>query len=1584
MTSADTTFGELDESESDDDTGEDTQLRFHYQAQRIAALAICLIQNQSKYARIYCELHDDGLIKHFDGTYTAYQVKSRERGQPKFRATEKVVLKTIRNFLRLNRKFGHRIKKFVIASNHPFVGDESKNDLKFILKLICDNCEPSESAPLSEFVQSFRSKHEEFTESELLAVLRRIRVHDDEPDFSAALGSVVDELRKVPDIASFPENYLWDCARALVSKVEACSRKQVASDDVEEESHTKSSVRKKLLTAEIVWDVLQSALRKPLGTSFRRISILSAPVEYLPVIKSAFVRSADSLKSTKRKLTDGTKFIRGEQSELIKRLSSTDVRKILLLLGEPGAGKSAVLAGLCDELLAQGVAALVVKCEDIPKNVQDQSKLAEFLALPYEAVACITAVAEFEPVMLVIDQLDAVGALWDTQTARMQTILALVHTASRIPNVRVILSCREFDAHFDVRVSHLDAEKVHLSLPTSEEIQNVLLAHGLNCTQWPADIIEVLRNPQHLDIFVSLLKDCSNQIEVVKNYFDLLGLLWSQRVLPEDEPVLSKLCDTIEDRKQLFVSSAALFAYKKQLERLSGAGVLTYTDNKNKIGFAHQTLYEYCLARTFVQSDKSFSKYVLKQQHSLHARPMIWSCLHYLRDCDIGMYEREILLLLQNGALRAHIKSLIFQFLTQVSAPTVVEKTSLLRKISAHEVSDLDLIELCKNPEWIDVLLPTYIPSLMKDVKKSDLACRILANGCAARQQQVVLLLQQHWFDDAERDRVTLMVLWDVRVWNSELCSALCKIMVRSNSDHLFLEQLMRRLSERSPKLAPPIVAFWLKQQYILACRHPKMNFQVPTDIPEEQRYVWLYQAEKDDPRLKEISSIIEGKRRFYLPEIAKRTPTEFVESVWPLFREMLEDLAKEKDVVTNSYLSDRAQYTGQKLSTLAKEKYSLVSLFAELVPLFAKQNPDRYELFVSENLSSELLYVHRLLCLGLAEVVEQKTQLALNYLLFDDRRLMIGDAYDRSNESIALIRLLSPQLTNVDLQALEQRILNWQMYNSAVILGEFAGRETEQRKRRLRLLSAIPKEQRTPELEELIQSEMLIVPDFEKQLISEPEVQLVASPMSFEQMAERSDAEVQSVFKSLTDDCEENPNDWRLGGVYEASGELEKLAQGNPKKSLAVAASFVPSKNSVAVTYLMRGLGYSDEISFDELQDVIENFSSRGFVSLEFLSSVASALSHRLQQNRSFVLRSTTVKLLESAVQALSAEPVHAQQQPKSQSGSILWCAVPFQTIPTEGLYPLLVALTENCFNAEVPDLNRWVEVITGAVTVRHDPWTWQSFALTELWRLNQVVHVQARKFLETLFQRQPEVLSCPSGMVMLSYVMGVFESEELSEIVDRIGRSDWNLREQARGELAAQNYFVHGTAWSRKLIEAGLKNQESCDLAIGIAYGVGIAWVDARYRKNACKIIEQLVSLQSEEVNEALASTMLQLGELSPDEETFWLIDLLCRKPELFRQGFARVVEALPPLMLWDPERVYELLKAFTLEAGKDFLNHGTEMPMFAEHVVNATLTLQRIPGFEVKALELFEEQMALEMNEAHKVITEIDRLPKLASLS
>ena len=297
-------------------------------------------------------------------------------------------------------------------------------------------------------------------------------------------------------------------------------------------------------------------------------------------------------------------------------------------------------------------------------------------------------------------------------------------------------------------------------------------------------------------------------------------------------------------------------------------------------------------------------------------------------------------------------------------------------------------------------------------------------------------------------------------------------------------------------------------------------------------------------------------------------------------------------------------------------------------------------------------------------------------------------------------------------------------------------------------------------------------------------------------------------------------------------------------------------------------------------------------------------------------------------------------------------------------------------------PELEKWLQLLYFAVGCRRDPWTWQSLALTDLWRLNQMDYESVRGFIKTLHDRQPETLTCPSGVLLLRFLIHILEPSYLSDIVNRIRESEWNLAEQAAGELASLDFYLLKSSWSKQIMEEALKSDCNERLASGVAYTTGRAWLATSHRKESIPVIDRLLKLDRESVCRALASKMKLPETKVPDDETFWLIDSLCSRPKLFRQGFAYIIKAVPDLMLWDPDRIYNLLKAITDEADRDFLNHNTQLPYFAKPVVDATLTLQRIPGFESRALELFEKQMALGMNEAHEIVKEIDRIPKLAT--
>jgi len=63
-----------------EDIGADTQRRFRHQAAYIALVSLGLLEADSPLEELYCEHHDDILLRLKSGRFSAIQLKTREIG----------------------------------------------------------------------------------------------------------------------------------------------------------------------------------------------------------------------------------------------------------------------------------------------------------------------------------------------------------------------------------------------------------------------------------------------------------------------------------------------------------------------------------------------------------------------------------------------------------------------------------------------------------------------------------------------------------------------------------------------------------------------------------------------------------------------------------------------------------------------------------------------------------------------------------------------------------------------------------------------------------------------------------------------------------------------------------------------------------------------------------------------------------------------------------------------------------------------------------------------------------------------------------------------------------------------------------------------------------------------------------------------------------------------------------------------------------------------------------------------------------------------------------------------------------------
>src|SRR5690606_9104719 len=104
------------------------------------------------------------------------------------------------------------------------------------------------------------------------------------------------------------------------------------------------------------------------------------------------------------------------------------------------------------------------------------------------------------PVVVLIDQLDAVSEVMDRSSERMRLLLQIAqHFQDRkrieqvAPPVHILVSSRPFEADYDARFQSLGAEVVQLALPSHEQVHALLQRLGISAGEIPQALGETLR-----------------------------------------------------------------------------------------------------------------------------------------------------------------------------------------------------------------------------------------------------------------------------------------------------------------------------------------------------------------------------------------------------------------------------------------------------------------------------------------------------------------------------------------------------------------------------------------------------------------------------------------------------------------------------------------------------------------------------------------------------------------------------------------------------------------------------------------------------------------------------------------------------------------------------------------------------------------------------------------------------------------------------------------------------------------------------------------------------------------------------------
>jgi hypothetical protein len=591
---------------------------------------------------------------------------------------------------------------------------------------------------------------------------------------------------------------------------------------------------------------LAGLLSAKLGASLTSVVETEAFLAARTSLKSLETASRELLEWS-RSLPDGTEIPRPKLDTLLGKIEGSE-GTTTALLGDPGSGKSALLATLARQLNERRLPFLAIKADLIDPSVASEEALRVALGLDQTVTSLLSGIARVRPVVLIIDQLDALATYLDLKTGRLNVLLNIVRRLGGDDNVHVIVSSRTFEYEHDTRLKTVRADSLHLDLPAWSTVLEILERSGVKAAGWPSDAQRLMRSPQTLKTFLSLLE--GGGADDFTNYQKLLDRLWKERILAAPKggvlaALISQIAEDMAEHENLWVPSARYATEPEEVAALIAAGVLTDFGSDGKVGFTHQTLFEHALARSFAEQEGRLSAYVLSRQASLFVRPKTWAGLSYLRNVDPSTYASEIEAIWK-GAERRHLRFPLVEFLGSQSGPTEVE-VSLMRSALASMTRRIALGAIQGSPGWFERLQHSAIRESMATPDEVGIATTTLMRAVRFDSVGVVKLMRSVWLHDKANDGSIWAVLQEVPKWSDAELDMAVTVIKRTEIADFAFEHAISEIGVEQPDVALKLTLARLEKQLAAATAESAARAS-STDPDDERAFSYYLHGSPSEP----------------------------------------------------------------------------------------------------------------------------------------------------------------------------------------------------------------------------------------------------------------------------------------------------------------------------------------------------------------------------------------------------------------------------------------------------------------------------------------------------------------------------------------------------------------------------------------------------------------------------------------------------------------------------------------------------------------------------------------------------------------
>jgi SpoVK/Ycf46/Vps4 family AAA+-type ATPase len=1305
------------------------------------------------------------------------------------------------------------------------------------------------------------------------------------------------------------------------------------------------------------------------------------------IIIEELVSASRSLLTWPTTIGEG-KWLERKEVNLIENKISSNETSTTLILGKPGTGKSALLSFIANMLIKKGFPVLGIKADMLPKSVTDLSDLQKYLQLSYPIHESLMRCYENKPPILVIDQLDALSELVDRNSDRLNVLLDLIQSVSNTNRVNVISSCRWFEYQHDVRLTTIDAEKIDLTLPSWGDVEIVLKEAGFSVDNFSEETKALCSVPLHLKILLDL-KFRDADAKIPSSLQALLENIWQQRVVTGENvsdkiDIIERLSNKMAEDEELWVARVFADSNPAAFQELQRANILKLDDAGIRIGFVHQTYFDFARARSFAAGQKILSDFVIQRQDGLFVRPILLRTLAYLRDASPKTYSRELTKLWKTDNLRTHIRNLLLEYIGGVENPNEVELACLLPLFEDDKLKYKSLLAIAGSPGWFNAIKDTHLPNMMRGGSNfAHLFIPILSRAFAFDRKNVLQLIRNCWVQDQSFDDHILNLMTNLADWDEGAIDIVCKIAKRHESH--WIPYVAEIASQKSPELAPKIVLADFERRFDLA-KKEEAEYKPPAPPPPEAGETEKEIYEMSHNKRDIIEKLLRQDKGWHdLSVIAETSPKAFIDSIWPWFLKVIDKIAYQQHPYVTGYQEDHSIGTCPERDGGSEDQP--ISALSKGIIEFSRTQTETFIEFFRKNLDNPYLAVHRLLCLGLLQIMESHPEIVLDYLVQNPKRLAVGDFKDQHKYSKRLISAVVPILNKEQINSLEETVLNWNQYykeNPEWTLEDKFESTKWNRQHRLRLLRAFPKELSSKKLNTIREQEERSFPGLPNWDSKLGGGGWVGSPMSQEQMLKAEDDHIINLFDTLTDDTEwDHPRRrWDfIGGSIQASREFSAFAEKTPERASKIILKFTPEKQERPAGMGIEGLSKS-EYPTEALLNIIETLVDKGFSGDEFRREVASGLRERAKKDKG--LPDHIINLLktwckEESHPALS-ESENNDEKRERQEDSILWGHGGIFSLPG-GRDIYLEAIALGCLLRKPPDHEQFAEVIEGMLQHEKHPKIWQIVFRWMKFLFNWDKN-RATKYYDHVINSISDVIESKIGIIEYAEIIHMVPDKKIvQEWISLIGNKDSEFRKQAFGEfLFFYNLINPDDEWGMNQLDLILQNQNKYYREQrGVAFAASRHWHHLEHQSICTKVITKLSSTKDEITQKAI-SLIFPYGEnvlLNKDMKR--IISAILPNDGIIIKSAERLIEGVIDNTAIEPYLIGYICSR-VIKVGKDEIKSpGSRYSMVAEPIVSIALTLHRMqPPYRKIGLNLFEELIESDIPHARQALDILDRKP------